>query len=318
MKVLITAPWVHHALGELRAQFPQVEFVSALTPEEQVKAATDAEVVFGTVSSDVFAAAPKLRWLHYPAAGVEWMQRVPELVNSDVAVTNARGAHATTIAEHAFGMLVFLTRNFAALYEAQKAQEWLRPQQHPRPSVGLVGLTMGIVGLGQIGRAIAKRADAFEMKVIAVDVNPVAKPDTVAELRLMDGLDDLMERSDVVVIATPITAETRGMIDAGKLARMKPSAFLLVMSRGGIVDEPTAINMLREGKLAGAGFDVAAIEPLPADNELWRAPNVFITPHCSPSSEQTRDNVLTLVRENLKHYLAGEPLTNLVDKKRGY
>jgi phosphoglycerate dehydrogenase-like enzyme len=99
---------------------------------------------------------------------------------------------------------------------------------------------------------------------------------------------------------------------------MKPSAFLLVMSRGGIVDEPTVINMLREGKLAGAGFDVAAIEPLPADNELWRAPNVFITPHCSPSSEQTRDNVMALVQENLKHYLAGEPLTNLVDKKRGY
>jgi phosphoglycerate dehydrogenase-like enzyme len=318
MKVLITAPWVHHSLGELQAEFPQVEFVSALTPEEQMKAATDAEAVFGTISNDVFAAAPKLRWLHYPAAGVEWMQHVPQLVNSDVAVTNARGAHAATIAEHTFGMLIFLARNFTGLYEAQKAHEWLRPQQHQRPSVGLVGMTMGIVGLGQIGRAVAKRAHAFEMKVIAVDANPVARPDTVAELRLMDGLDDLMERSDVVVIATPITPETRGMIGAGQLARMKPSAYLLVMSRGGIVDEPTVIKMLREGKLAGAGFDVAAIEPLPADNELWGAPNVFITPHCSPSSEQTRHNVLSLLRENLKHYLAGEPLTNLVDKKRGY
>lgn len=317
MKVLIAAPWVQQAVEQLRAEFPQVEFVTGKTPDELLQAAADAEVIFGSVTPELFAAARKLRWLHFPAAGVEWMQRVPELINSDVTVTNARGAHATTIAEHTFGMLVFLARNFATLYEAQKQKTWLRPPEM-KPSRGLVGLTMGIVGLGQIGRAVAKRAHAFEMNVIAVDVHPVEKPEYVAELRLMDGLNDLMQRSDVVVIATPITAETRGMIGPAQLNLMKQGSYLLVMSRGGIVDEPTVVGLLREGRLAGAGFDVTSVEPLPADNELWTAPNVIITPHCSPASEQTRDNVLALVRENLRRYLAGEPLTNLVDKKLGY
>jgi phosphoglycerate dehydrogenase-like enzyme len=177
---------------------------------------------------------------------------------------------------------------------------------------------MGIIGLGQIGRAIAKRAHAFEMNVIAVDAHPMPKPDYVAEVRLLDGLDDLMRRSDVVVVATPITPETRGMIGPAQLELMKPGSYLLVMSRGGIVDEPTVTAMLHDGRLAGAGFDVTAIEPLPEESELWSAPNVIITPHCSPSSEQTRANVVAIMKENLRRYLAGEPLNNVVDKKLGY
>jgi phosphoglycerate dehydrogenase-like enzyme len=316
MKVLITSSWVHQFLGDWQKEFPQVEFVVAPSPAEQLQAGADAEIILGMVSRELFAAARKLRWIQFPAAGVEWMQQVPDLINSDVTVTNARGAHATTIAEHTFGMLIFLARNFATLYEAQKQKKWLREQVGP--CTGLVGMTMGIVGLGQIGRAIAKRAHAFEMNIIAVDAHPVEKPDYVAELRLLDGLNDLMQRSDVVVIATPITAETRGMIGAAQLELMKPGSYLLVMSRGGIVDEPTVVKLLREGKLAGAGFDVTAVEPLPADNELWSAPNVIITPHCSPTSDQTRGNVTGIVKENLKRYLAGEPLVNLVDKKLGY
>jgi phosphoglycerate dehydrogenase-like enzyme len=315
MKVLITAPWVREAVDELRAEFPHIEFTVA-APADQATAIADAEVVFGPVTADGFAAAHKLRWLHYPAAGVEWMAGVPALVASDVTVTNARGAHATTIAEHTFGMLVFLTRNFAQFYEAQKQQHWMR---QPWPVCnGLVGMTMGIIGLGQIGRAIAKRAHAFEMEIIAVDVNPVTKPDYVAELRPLDGLDDLLQRSDVVVVAVPITPETRGMLGPTQLGLLRSSAYLLVMSRGGIVDEPTVVQMLHEGKLAGAGFDVTAVEPLPPDNPLWHAPNVIITPHCSPSSAQTKSNVLALVRANLRRYLASEPLENLVNKQLGY
>ena len=316
MKVLITAPWVIQALAELVSAFPQIEFINGQKPEDALQAAGDADVILGAVSRELFAAAPKLRWLHFPAAGVEWMQNVPALINSDVIVTNSRGAHATTIAEHTFGMLVFLARNFAALYEAQKEKKWLWPM--PRPGVGLVGQTMGIIGLGQIGRAIAKRAQAFEMNIIAVDAHSVPKSDYVSELRLLDGLDNLLSRSDVVVVATPITAETRGMLGPKQLGLMKKGAFLLVMSRGGIVDEPTVVKLLHEGHLAGAGFDVTAVEPLPADNELWSAPNVIITPHCSPSSQQTQNNVVTLINENLAHYLAGQPLVNVVDKKLGY
>lgn len=316
MKVLLTAPYMSRNLEEWQSEFPEVEFLTGQTPAEVLAVAGDAEVAFGPVSRELFLAAPKLRWIQSGSAGVEWMQPVTELRESDVLVTNTRGAHATTIAEHTFGMLIFLARHFDKLYEAQKEHRWGGPRDYN--FTGLVGMTMGIVGLGQIGRAIAKRAHAFEMDVIAVDAHPVQKPDYVRALQLLDGMNDLFAQSDVVVIATPITPETRGMVGPEQLRRMKPSAYLLVMSRGGIVDEPTVISMLQEEKLAGAGFDVAAVEPLPVDNPLWDAPNVIISPHCSPTSSQTHQHVMRIMKENLRHYLAGEPLINLVDKKLGY
>ncbi len=317
MQVLITTPWVQNYLDEWQKEFPQVEFVGGSTPAAVRAVAADAEVAFGAVDEDLFHAAKKLRWIQSGSAGVEWLVNAPSLRESDVLVTNTRGAHATTIAEHTFGMLVFIARRFDELYEAQKRHDWIGAQAGS-PRIGLAGLTMGIIGLGQLGRAIAKRAHAFEMAVIAVDVNEVPKPDYVAAVRRMDGLADLMQRSDVVVVATPITAETRGMIGSEQLRLMRPNAYLLVISRGGIIDEPTLIDMLKTGKLAGAALDVAAVEPLPADSELWDCPNIFITPHNSPSSLQTRNNVMRIMKENLRRYLAGEPLTNLVDKKLGY
>jgi len=317
MQVLITTPWVQNYLNEWQQEFPQVEFVGGSTAEAVRAVAADAEVAFGAVDEVLFHAAKKMRWIQSGSAGVEWLVNAPSLRESDVLVTNTRGAHATTIAEHTFGMLVFITRRFDELYVAQKRHDWIGAQAG-FPRVGLAGLTMGIIGLGQLGRAIAKRAHAFEMDVIAVDVNDVPKPDYVSAVGRMDGLADLMQRSDVVVVATPITAETRGMIGSDLLRLMQPSAYLLVISRGGIIDEPTLIDMLKTGKLAGAALDVAAVEPLPADSELWECPNIFITPHNSPSSLQTRNNVMSIMKENLRRYLAGEPLTNLVDKKLGY
>lgn len=316
MKLLITTHWVQSYLKDWEREFPQVQFVGGSTPEEILAAAADAEVAFGPVNEELFHAAKKLRWIQSGSAGVEWMGSAPSLRESDVMVTNTRGAHATTIAEHTLGMLIFLARRFDELYEAQKRHEWIRGQGAPR--VGLVGMTMGIIGLGQLGRAIAKRAHAFEMNIIAVDVNEVPKPDYVSEVGRLDGMADLMQRSDVVVVATPITEETRGMIGPALLRMMKPSAYLLVISRGGIIHEPTLAEMLRNGQLAGAGLDVTAVEPLPADNELWDCPNIIITPHNSPSSAQTHANVMSIMKDNLRRYLAGQPLTNLVDKKLGY
>lgn len=317
MKLLITTHWVQDFLKDWEKDFPTVEFVGGTTPEAILAAAADAEVAFGPVNEELFHAAKKLRWIQSGSAGVEWLVHAPSLRESDVQVTNTRGAHATTIAEHTFGMLVFLARRFDELYEAQKRHEWIRGQGGA-PRVGLAGRTMGIIGLGQLGRAIAKRAHAFEMEVIAVDLHEVSKPDYVSEVRRLDGLADLMKRSDVVVVATPITEETRGMIGPDLLRMMQPTAFLLVISRGGIIDEPTLVDMLRTGQLAGAGLDVTAVEPLPADNPLWDCPNILITPHNSPSSSQTHYNVMAIMKDNLRRYLAGQPLTNLVDKKLGY
>ena len=316
MKVLITAGWVDRFVDGFRQEFPQVEFVLADTTEEITAQAADAEAAFGPINSSQLQAAPNIRWIQASSAGVEWMPNVPELAERGITVCNTRGAHAKTIAEHTMGMLVFLTRGFGPLHKAQQRHEWGVPEG--TRLVGLSGLKMGIVGLGNIGRQIAKRAAAFEMEVSAVDVNSMEKPDYVSELQLMDGMPALLRGSDVVVVTVPITAQTRGMIGPDELALLKQDAFFIVISRGGIIDEPTLIRMLEEGKLAGAALDVAATEPLPADDPLWDAPNLFITPHSSPSSVQTTSNVRRIMSDNLKRYLNDEPLQNTVGIERGY
>ena len=314
LKVLVTNEWIVGFVDALRRELPAVEFIVPDTEEQKLAAAADAEVALGSVTAELLAAAPRLKWVQSGSAGVEWIP--PELAETDIVVTNTRGAHAATIAEHAFGMLIALARRFDDLRQAQRDKVWLRPA--PQPTVGLAGLTMGVIGLGNIGRAIAVRAHAFEMPVIAVDAHPVARPDYVAELGLLDGLDDLLRRADVVAVATPITDATRGMLSAERLALLKPTAYLLGMSRGGIIDEPALVRMLREGALAGAGLDVTAVEPLPADSELWDAPNILISPHSSPTSARTGELVGTMIRRNLQRYLAGEPLENVVDKSLKY
>ncbi len=316
MKVLITARWVERFANVFRQEFPQVEFVFAETAEEIATQAADAEIAFGPLNSSQLQSAPNLRWIQAASAGVEWMRHAPALADRDITVCNTRGAHATTIAEHTIGMLVFIARRFDALYEAQKRHEWNNPPISPL--IGLVGLKMGIIGLGNIGLQIAKRAVAFELDVIAVDAHPVEKPAYVSDLQLLDGMPALLRESDVVVVTVPITPETRGMLGPDELALLKPSAFFLVVSRGGIIDEPTLIQMLKEGRLAGAALDVAATEPLPANDPLWDAPNLFITPHCSPTSAQTSANVARILKENLKRYLNSEPLQNTVNVKLGY
>lgn len=316
MKVVITTPWVGRYVELFRDAFPQVEFVSGASPEETIAAGADAEVAFGPVDQQLLEGLKGLKWIASASAGVEWMRNAPGLPATDITVTNTRGAHASTIAEHTFGMLVHLARRFDELYEAQKRHEWIRGAN--LPFTGLAGLTMGIVGLGNIGRNIASRAAAFEMNVIAVDAHPVAKPDYVSELKLLDGLDSLLERSDVVVVTVPITPETRGMIGARELELLKNTAIFMVVSRGGIVNEAALIETLKSGRLLGAGLDVAETEPLPADDPLWDAPRLFITPHCSPTSRQTHANVMNMMQTNLRHYLAGEPLENVVNKSLGY
>jgi len=316
MKVLMTARWVEHFAKMFQEEFPQVEFVFAETAEEIAAKAADAEIAYGPLNSSQLQAAPNLRYIQSASAGVEWMRNAPELAERQITVCNTRGAHASTIAEHTMGMLVFIARGFDSIYEAQKRHEWKNPPA--KPLFGLAGLKMGIIGLGNIGRHIAKRAAAFEMDVIAVDAHAVEKPDYVSDLQLLDGMPALLRESDVVVVTVPITPETRGMVGPEELALMKPEAFFIVISRGGTFDEPTLIRMLEEGKLAGAALDVAATEPLPADDPLWDAPNLFISPHCSPGSDQTSANVTRMLRENLRRYLNGEPLHNTVSVKLGY
>ena len=303
-------------MEEAQKTFPQIQFAAADDHDDILREIVDAEVVFGGINREAFLAAKQLKWIQNPGAGVERLARISEIAESDVTITNTRGAHAATIAEHTFGLLISLTRQLPQLLQAQREHDWVR--RIDGPQVGLTGLTLGVVGMGNIGRAIAKRGHAFDMNVIGIDVNEVPKPDFVAELRLLDGLDDLMRRSDVVAVAAPITPETAGMLGPEQLRLMKPTAYLIVVSRGGIIDEDTLVQMLQEGQLAGAGLDVTATEPLPKDSSLWDTPNLLVTPHCSGSSSYTSAAGRAIFYENLRRYLAKEPLTNLVDLKRGF
>jgi phosphoglycerate dehydrogenase-like enzyme len=287
-----------------------------LSRDAALAAAPEVEIVFGHVARDVFLAASRLRWIQCHGAGMDWMMRVPELAASDVIVTNTRGAHAATIAEHTFGLLIALTRGFPRLWAAQQARAWLRPLGYT--PVGLASLTLGIVGFGQIGRALAQRGHAFEMRVIAVDALDVPPSPHVAAIGRLDALPDLLSRSDVVIITAPLIHETYHLIDAPALERMQPSAYLLAVSRGGVVDEVALVAALQAGRLAGAALDVQEQAPVPPDSPLWDVPNLILTPHCSGESAQTTALVTDMFCENLRRYLAGQPLLNLVDKQRGF
>ena len=316
MKILITDPWPEQHMGALRVAFPQVEFVVASDAATRRREVADADAVFGWLDEELSQAAAKLRWVQSQSAGVEWLWDAPSLQQNAAVLTNMRGAHAATIAEHTFAMLLHMSRRLSTLLQAQREKRWDWTID-PAP-FGIAGQTLGIIGLGNIGRAIARRAYAFDMQVIAADINDLPKPDYVSELFGLDRLPELFTRADAVAVATPLTPQSRGMITADHLGLMKPTAHLLVLSRGKIVDETALIAALKERWIAGACLDVQAEEPMSAGNPLWDAPNLIITPHNSAVSEQTIAIATAIFRENIGRFLAGAPLTNVVDKARGY
>jgi D-3-phosphoglycerate dehydrogenase len=272
----------------------------------------EAEIFFGYHSPEVFAGAPRLRWIQATAAGLDRLL-TPELVVRDVIVTNASAVHGPAVAEMAWALTLSLARGLPTFFRQQQQHVWKWG-----PLADLASATAGIVGLGGIGRQYARVAGAFDMRVVAVDPHVTAKPDGIAELWPMDGLPELLRQSDFVLISCPYTDQTHNLIDRRALALMKPTAFLINIARGGIVDEAALTDALRGGRLAGAGLDVCETEPLPADSPLWDCPNLVLTPHCAGLSSHRMRRLTELFCDNLKRYLAGQPLRNLVDKTRGY
>jgi phosphoglycerate dehydrogenase-like enzyme len=316
---LVLSPFAAHyetEIQRLKAELPNARIVVLGSNDDLAGEIEDADAYFGWLPRDAYLKARQLKWVQSPSAGVEWVARVPELAESDVVVTNTRGAHAQTIAETAFAMLLFLTRDLAGFHAEQAKKAWTRPKEGVLR--GLSGLTMGVIGLGKIGSAVAQRAHGFDMRVIAADAHEVPHADYVEKLYGPNGLGNLLSESDVVVVTAPITPVSRGMIGPAEISRMKPSAYLIVVSRGGIVDQEALAKALADGKLAGAGVDATDPEPLPPDSSLWTAPNVIITPHCSGSSAQTTALVWKIFEDNVRRFVAGEPLANTVDKRRGY
>lgn len=272
----------------------------------------DVDILFGGFGEDAMSKAAALRWVHQPHAGVEGLM-FPAFKASDVILTNCRGLYGTQIAEHAFALLLSITRRIPDQLEFMKTKHWERV-----PCVELAGMTMGILGLGGIGRAIAARARAFAFEIVAADVEPIDKPDTVSELFGLDGLMTFLAQSDILMICCPSTPETHKLLSHAQFNQMPDASYVVNVSRGKIVDEDALLAALQRGKIAGAGLDVTYTEPCPPDNPLWEQQNVILTSHSAGSSQHIRRRAMQLFIDNLHRYMAGEPLVNVVDKQKGY
>lgn len=296
---------------------------------EALDAIRGAEIYFGLgLPHDVLEAgleAPgRLRWIHTGAAGVASLLH-PELIESGIVLTNSAGIHAPPMAETVIAMMLHFARGLDHAVHAQHHSEW-RPDIWERNDSGvreLAGATLGIVGYGGIGRAVAQRARALGMRIAALRrTRPPAHEDADSIGAEMvtgeDALGRLLEMSDVIVLAVPATPQTRGMIGASEIARMRAGAVLINVARGSVIDEHALIDALGAGRLRGAGLDVFATEPLPASSPLWALPNVLITPHVSATSTRFWEREGGLILENLRRYLSGRDLVNVVDTAAGY
>lgn len=274
-----------------------------------------AEIVLGGISIEEFKRANNLKWIQATGAGVDNLL-YPEMVENDVIITNASGVHPIPIAEHTFALILAITRGLIKSFEGKARRKWVHNEVFIDE---LYGKTIGIVGYGRIGQGIAMVAKGFGMKVIALkrDVNKTIKivPD---ELLGRDSLDELLSKSDIVVLIVPLTKDTYHMIGERELKLMKPTSILVNVARGKVVDENALIKAIKERWIFGAGLDVFDTEPLPPDSELWELDNVVITPHIAGLNPYYTDRLLDIFIRNLKVYPDVSKMINVVDKKLGY
>lgn len=317
MKIVLTSILTDEWIDDLKSTYPDVDFVIATTADDQKAEIKVADVYLGMPDRDVFIAADKLRWIQCPGTGIDKIMSVPEVIDSDVVITNARGPHTSPMADHGFGMIISLAHNFKSILEDQKRHEWDLPKYDYRMTE-LGGSTMGILALGGIGSAVARRAAAFDMNVYAVDAQPLDAPPGVVDVWGLDRLDELMAMSDWFVIAAPFTKDTENIIDRRRIGLLKEGARVIVLSRGGIIDEDALADGLRSGKIAGAGLDVTSIEPLPTESPLWDMENVIISPHVSALTKEMWDGRRAIFKENLRRFLNNEPFLYVCDKTAGY
>ncbi|HZQ67544.1 MAG TPA: D-2-hydroxyacid dehydrogenase [Terriglobales bacterium] len=305
----------------LRKDFPGIEVVHLSSYDGIEIHLRDAEIaVTWSLRPEQFAQARRLRWIHSPAAAVHQLM-FPELVHSDVVLTNAREVHGPVVAEHVIALIFALAKQIPLAVRLQQKHEWGQEalwRARPRPRE-VAGSTLGIVGLGSIGKEVATLASALGMRVIAAREHlEKPRPAQVNELFPMQGVDRLLSQSDYVVLAVPLTAESRGMMNSARLAMMKGDACLINVGRGPLVDQNALAEALRSRRLGGAALDVFDKEPLPANSSLWDLENLLITPHSAGLTEKLWERHYILISENLRRYLERRPLLAIVDKSRGY
>jgi phosphoglycerate dehydrogenase-like enzyme len=283
---------------------------------EAIAAGGDVEIILGFIPETLFHAAPRLRWVHAIASGVD-MFLYPAMRDSQVVLTGEKGLVGGHLADTGFGLLLALTRQIATAIRLGSAS-WQARESMRRKEIELEGLTMGIVGFGGTGRAMARRAVAFGMHVLALDEWPVPPSDGVREVWGRDRLPELLATSDVIAVCCPLTAETRHLFNDATFSQMKRGALLVNVTRGEIIDGAALVRALQDGRCSGAGLDVAPVEPLPADHPLWTLENVVMTPHTAGASQLRASRNLDRFCENLGRVRVGEPLVGVVDKQLGY
>ncbi len=330
--VLTQAPMPEHLLARLRTVSPRVavEQRTAETLEELGNVWQEVEVLYTTKLVPPPEAAPRLHWVQGHFAGVDQLLGHPLL--REVMLTTSSGIHAPAMAEYTLMMVLAFAHRLPRMIEHQRRAEWPPQRWAVFVPQELRDATIGIVGYGSIGRETARLARAFGMRVLALKRHVDQRADDgwrlsdigdaageyVARFFAPDQLLEMLGECDYVVVTAPLTAETRGLLGKAEFQAMKREAVVINVARGGVIDEAALIDALRSGVIGGAGLDVFEREPLPADSPLWQLPNVILSPHVSGFTPHYDERAMALFAENLRRYVAGEPLMNVVDVQRGY
>jgi D-2-hydroxyacid dehydrogenase (NADP+) len=306
-------------LAGFQAVAPGVEIVLVETLEQAVTQAPDAQVLMGFCNQEIFAVAPELHWIQVYSAGVDSCVVHPGLHEGDKLLTNAQRIGSPALAEHSIAMMMALVRGLDVYHANQLQGNWERnPGIEREQFMELEGRTVLVVGLGGIGTQTAKRAHGLGMRVIATRGSRREGPDYVDYVGLADEANELARQADIVINTAPLTDRTRGMFNAEFFTAMKSSAYFVSVGRGASTVTDDLVTALDEGEIAGAGLDVTDPEPLPEGHPLWTMPRVIISPHSGGRSDKGRDRLFLLVQENLRRYVAGEPMLSVVDVDRGY
>ena len=279
---------------------------------------SDSDVYVGWCVPAAIKAGDNLDYIHIFSAGIERCVSIPNISEKGLIVTNSAKAASETIAEHSIALMLALSRNLHFHHSAQLKSDWRRRDSGAPPAVSVSGKTMLVLGLGGIGRQVARRAHDLGMRVIGTRNSSRTGPDYVDYVGLSDEMIKLAGDAHFVVNALPLTDSTRGIVNAEFFDGMMDGSYYISVGRGATTDTDALMAALNSGKLNGAGLDVTNPEPLPEDHELWAMPNVIISPHTAASSDLSRRNTIIIARENLRRYVRGERLLNLVDLARGY
>lgn len=304
------------AVDRVRAAAPDYDIVVTTERSEIERVLDRVEIILAHVPHDLMAEAPALKWYQQVGAGADWLENHPDIVESDFSITNASGVHAVPISEHMLAFLLTLGRGFVRCIRDQRRKTW--DGNRRQDLFELAGMRCLLLGVGAIGERFAKLAAACDMEVIGVRRDPSIPADGVRRMVGPESLRRELPDADVIANTLPLTPETRHLLGRPEFELLKPGVYIVNIGRGGTIDEAAMIEALQTGRVAGAGLDVFEEEPLPEDSPLWDMDNVVITPHYSGLTPRYNERVFDIFYENLKRYLAGRELFNVVDRRLRY